>query len=406
MARILLGVTGSIAAYKAAELSRLLTKSGHKVTAVLTRSAREFITPTTFEGLTGQRAYGELFESGLMLHIELERTHEVLAVAPATADVVAKIANGIADDLLTSILLCKTKPAFVAPAMNPEMYENTLYQDNLKKISRHGFRVLDPQAGLMACGEEGVGRMMEPADIQAAIESHLRPKDLSGVKVLVTAGGTQEPLDGVRFLSNPSTGKMGYAVAQEAASRGAEVHLVSGPTLLAPPAGVQFHAVRTARDMEKACLRLFPKVNAVVMAAAVSDFAPEKPRAGKPPKRAFGDSFSMRLIQTPDILNELGRKKNGQVLVGFAAQWGAEHVEEEYVRKLKHKHLDLLVANDVSQKDSGFGADTNRATLVFPDGTQEALPLMSKAALAREIVDRLAALLNGSKARHRRGRKK
>lgn len=397
MADILLGITGSIAAYKAAELARLLAKSGHRVTPVLTRSAREFITPVTFEALTGQRSHSELFESGLMLHIELERRNSALVVAPATADFIAKIAHGIADDLLTSILLCKTKPALVAPAMNPEMYANSLFQENLSKIQKHGFIVLEPTEGLMACGEEGVGRMMEPEDIFTAVTAFLAPKDLAGVRILVTAGGTREPLDDVRFITNASTGKMGFAVAQEAVHRGAKVHLVSGPTALTPPFGARFYPVRTAGEMAGTCRRIFPKVDAVIMAAAVSDFAPERPAAGKPTKRSLGSAYSLRLVQTPDILTEMGKNKNGKLLVGFAAQWGSEGLEEEYARKLREKQLDLLVANDVSRPDSGFAVDTNRAVLVFPDGTTKSLPLLTKAALAAQIINHVADRLKKHK---------
>ncbi len=392
MSRILVGVTGSIAAYKACELVRQLRLKGHEVTVVMTQAAQAFVTPITFESLTGRPVYTNLFESGRMLHIELERNHEALLVAPVTADFIGKLAAGLGDDLLSCLLLCKTKTAFLAPAMNPEMYQNPIVQENIQKLKRLGFQVLPVEEGIAACGEMGPGKLLNIDRIVGEIEASLIPKTLSGMKLLVTAGPTREPLDDIRFLSNPSTGKMGYIIAEEAAQRGAEVRLITGPTLLPPPWNVKMEQVKTAKEMRDACFHNWNQVDAVVMAAAVSDFSPAHPRSGKPGKNTYGKSFQLNLTQTPDILQEMGRRKKNRILVGFSAQWGLAHKPDFYQQKFSQKNLDLLVVNDVSTPDSGFASDTNRVLFVTGQEKVQTFPLQSKSEVAREILNFLASV--------------
>jgi len=392
MSRILVGITGSIAAYKACELVRQLRLKGHKVTVVMTEAAQAFITPITFESLTGNPVYTDLFQSGRMLHIDLERNHEALLVAPVTADFIGKLAAGLADDLLSCLLLCKTKTAFLAPAMNPEMYQNPIVLENIQKLKQRGFYVLPVEEGLAACGEIGPGKLLNIDRIVGEIEAFLTPKTLAGMQLLVTAGPTREPLDEVRFLSNPSTGKMGYVIAEEAAHRGAEVHLITGPTQLSPPWNVQVERVNTAKEMWDACFHHWNRVDAVVMAAAVSDFSPANPKSGKPPKTTYGKTFQLTLAQTPDILQEMGRRKKNHILVGFSAQWGLSRKSDFYQQKFSQKNLDLLVVNDVSTPDTGFASDTNRVLFITGQRKTQAFPLLSKSEVATEILNFLASL--------------
>ncbi len=390
---IVLGVSGGIAAYKAVELARRLTREGYRVKTVMTEHATRLVAPLTFESVTGQEVSVSLWkEPGKpMHHISLAREAELILVAPATANLIAKMASGIADDLLSTTLLAAECPVMVAPAMNAAMFRHPATRHNLEVLKKRGVEVLGPASGPLACGEEGEGRMLEAEELLEAVKRRLAIRmDMAGVRVLVTAGGTREPLDAVRFLGNRSTGKMGFALAEAASRRGAEVVLVSGPTWLDPPPGVTFIPVETAREMMEAVLSEADKAEAVIKAAAVADFAPVRVREGKIKKERA--ELLLELERTPDILAELGgRKRPGQVLVGFAAE--TEELLENAREKMRRKNLDMVVANDVSAEGCGFASDDNRATLLFPDGTCEELPRMSKKRLAEEIMDRVVGML-------------
>jgi phosphopantothenoylcysteine decarboxylase / phosphopantothenate---cysteine ligase len=389
---IVLGVSGGIAAYKAVDLARRLIKEGYRVKTVMTANATRLVTPLTFESVTGSDVATSLFREGgqPMYHISLAQEADLVLVAPATADILAKMAAGIADDLLSTTLLSTRAPVIVAPAMNTSMYLHPATRHNLSVLRERGIVVVGPASGSLACGEEGEGRMVEPDELLEAVKRELEGQgSLRGVKVLVTAGGTREPLDAVRFLGNRSSGKMGFALAEAARRQGAEVVLVSGPTWLEPPPGVAFHVVETARQMYQRVLEEAGDAEVVIKAAAVADFTPAKVLPGKVKKEEA--ELTLELERTPDILAELGvRKRPGQVLVGFSAETG--QVLENAAAKLGRKNLDLMVANDVSRPDAGFEVDTNQAWLVSADGAAEELPMMSKAELARVVVERVAEL--------------
>ena len=394
---VLLGVSGGIAAFRTCELARLLVREGATVQAVLTEYAARFVGPLTFQALTGRPAEiglgGNLARAG-MDHVELGREADLIVVAPATANTLAKIAHGLADNLLTTTVLASTCPVVLAPAMNTRMWQNPVTADNVRRLGGYDrFRLVGPALGSLACGEEGPGRMAEPGEILFAATSVLMPKDLAGHRLLVTAGPTREALDPVRFLTNRSSGRMGYALAEAAVLRGAEVVLVSGPTSLAPPAFVKLVPVVTAAEMAAAVTRHARWAQAVLMAAAVADFRPKKASAQKIAKADGG--LEVQWVRTRDILASLGRRKEKPVLVGFAAQTGDPIPAAR--KKRKAKKLDLVVANDVSLPDAGFDVDTNRVHLVGPDGV-ESLDLMSKHEVADRILDRVAALLPGRKA--------
>lgn len=395
---ITLGVTGSIAAYKAAELASLLSKAGADVHVIMTASAQKFVAPATFATLTGNPVQTDLFAGTdglggaggpLLPHIELAKA-DLLVVAPATANILAKAAHGLADDLLSAALLAAPGPVLFCPAMNVHMYRNPATQANLAALKKYGHHVLEPGKGPLACGETGEGRLPEPPEIVAEIARLLGPaKDLQGLSVLVTAGGTREPIDPVRFLSNRSSGKMGYALAGAAAARGADVTLVTAPTALAVPGGVKAVLVETAQQMFEAVLEHFPRADIVIKAAAVADYRPARTAAQKIKKE--GETLVIELVKNPDILLELGRlKKPGQVLVGFAAE--TENLLANARRKLEEKNVDLLVANDVIRPGAGFGADTNLVKLIYRDGRVVDLPLMKKTELAHRILDAALAL--------------
>lgn len=389
--QIVLGVTGGIAAYKAAELVRELVRSGAEVFVVMTRSAQAFITPLTFQALSGNKVTTELFslteESGIG-HIALADRAELLVIAPATANVIGKIAGGIADDMLTTIVLATKAPALLAPAMNVHMWENPVCQENIQKLRGRGFHFIDPEAGDLACGYEGKGRLAEIPAIVEEIRSILSPKDLSGETFLVTAGPTEEPIDPVRFLSNRSSGKMGFAVARAARLRGARVTLVSGPSALPSPSGVKFIPVRTAAEMREAVLRSLPGVSVLVMAAAVSDY---RPRGISPEKiKKSRADLTLPLELNPDILQEAGQRKEKQLLIGFAAE--TERLLVNARKKLAEKNLDLIVANDVSLPGAGFAVDTNIVKLIDRSGKIEELALMGKEDLADRLLDRVLLL--------------
>lgn len=386
---IILGVTGCIAAYKAAAILRLLQEAGADVMPVMTRSAKRFITPLTLEKLSGHKVRLELFDpegTTRIEHIGLARKSDLLLVAPATANVVGKFANGIADDFLSTLYLSTKTPVIVAPAMNVEMWRHPALQANLNALVERGVEIVEPDSGYLACGEEGEGRLAEPEKIVDAVLGRFRAgKSLLGKRVLVTAGPTLEDIDPVRFLSNRSSGKMGYAIAREARHRGAEVVLVSGPTRLEPPSGIEMVAVRSAREMAQAVLARFDGVHVVVMAAAVSDFTPVE-TSGEKIKKAQAAPL-LRLQRTADILERLAKRKAHQILVGFAAESSA--VRENSLKKLREKGLDLIVGNDISRNDVGFEADSNQVILLGRDGSEESLPRLPKAEVARRLWDRI-----------------
>jgi phosphopantothenoylcysteine decarboxylase/phosphopantothenate--cysteine ligase len=392
---VLLGVTGGIAAYKACILVRLLRLQGASVRVVMTRSAERFVGPATFAALSDHRVYTDLFEEpGVVLHVRLAHEADIAVVAPATANVLAKLAQGIADDLLTSTLLEATCPLVLAPAMHAGMWEHPATQANVNVLSSRGARIVGPAHGSLAAGDEGPGRMTEPEGIVQAIEDVLSSAgDLAGRRIVVTAGPTWEPIDPVRFVGNRSTGKMGFAVATEAFERGAAVTLVVGPGTVEPPAGPALVRVTTADEMRRAVLDAAADAEAVVMAAAVADFRPETSAEDKL-KKDLGPP-EVRLVPTPDILAalrtaELGSKR-GPVLVGFAAE--TRDVEASGREKLRRKGVHLLVANEVGRAGTGFGSDTNRAAILAADGEEVGMREWTKRELAAAICDRLAKLL-------------
>jgi phosphopantothenoylcysteine decarboxylase/phosphopantothenate--cysteine ligase len=393
--RIILGVCGGIAAYKSVELVRLLGKEGAQVRVVMTQAATAFVGPITFEALSGKPVWTDLFQGNretAMQHIAWADDTDAVVIAPATANIIGKMAHGIADDPLTTLLLAVQIPVMITPSMNVKMYQNRITQDNLRRLKTFGFHVLEPAAGPMACGDNGLGRLPKPQTIVAYLRRLVSPADLEGVSVLITAGPTREPMDPVRFLSNPSSGKMGYALARAAYRRGAKVVLVSGPTCLDNPFGVRVIRIGTAEEMKNAVLQHLDSADIIIKAAAVSDYSPIAMSNQKIKKG--NDNLVVELGRTPDILTRLGQMKGSRILVGFAAE--TERVIENAEAKLKEKNLDLIVANDVGIPDSGFGADTNRVTLIFRDGRRESLSLMTKDALADLILDRVVRIKQGA----------
>jgi phosphopantothenoylcysteine decarboxylase/phosphopantothenate--cysteine ligase len=399
-ARVLLGVSGGIAAYKVVEVARSLSELGAEVTVVMTRSAKRFVGRQTFASVTGREVVTEIFsDSGEVTHVELARATDVVVLAPATAHTLSRLATGAADDLLSSTLLMARCPVLIVPAMHSEMWEHPATQANCAVLAERGAHFLGPASGPLVSGDSGSGRMVEPSEIVDAVLDLLKaPVQLAGKRVLVTAGGTQEPIDPVRFIGNRSSGLMGFALASEASQRGAKVTLIVGDTSLQPPSGVDVVRVRSAEDMRAAVLEVAADADVVIKAAAVADFRPSK-AAEKKLKKAAG-APSVELVPTPDILKELGNnptlRKPGSLLVGFAAE--TESDPEELGRlaaaKRTSKGADLIVANDVSSSDSGFGTRTNRAVIAGPDGIVD-VGLVSKTALARAVVDAVVRLLKG-----------
>lgn len=387
----MLGVSGGIACYKAVELVRLLVKAGFRVQVIMTRGAMEFVTPLTFQTLSANPVATETFnltQESEIGHINLADSADLFVIAPATANVIGKIAGGIADDLLTTVVMATRAPILLAPAMNIHMYENPILQENLRKLRRLGYHLMEPAEGFLACGYEGKGRLPEPEAILAEIQRLLSKKDLTGEKFLITAGPNREPIDPVRYISNRSSGKMGYALARAALRRGAEVVLVSGPTGLEPPGGARLISVTTAAEMQDAVLKEFPHCTAVVMAAAVADYRPaavaeQKIKRGREP-------LELRLEPNPDILEALGRRRDGKILIGFAAE--TENLAANAEKKLRKKNLDMIVANNVAEPGSGFDGDTNVATIIDRGGAKRSLPLLSKDELADRIYDHFLAL--------------
>ncbi len=390
--KAILGVTGCIAAYKSAQVLRLLQTEGFEVLPVMTRHAERFIGSLTLEKLSGNHVLSDLFQdrSAEIEHIALARRSDILAVAPATANILAKFAHGIADDFLSTLYVSTTTPVVVAPAMNVEMWRHPATQANLALLRERDVTIVEPQPGYLACGEVGEGRLAEPEEIVRAMLSRLpRDESLKGRRVLVTAGPTIEDIDPVRFISNRSSGKMGYAVAQEAVRRGAEVVLVSGPTALDPPSGAEFIAVRSAAQLESEVLERSREADIVVMAAAVGDYTPEERHLSKLKKSEGGVTIALK--RTTDVLKTLGERKNGRFLVGFAAE--SENLLENARSKLRDKNLDLIVANDITIEASGFQSESNQVALIPADGPERELPLMPKPEVARIIWDEVAERL-------------
>jgi phosphopantothenoylcysteine decarboxylase/phosphopantothenate--cysteine ligase len=410
--RITLGVTGGVAAYKAAELVRRLQQEGFSVQVVMTRGAREFVTPLTFAALSGQKVITDLFadssggEANLesaIEHIAVAQRTDLLLVAPATADILAKFARGIADDFLTTLYLASTAPVVVAPAMNVNMWNHAATQENVKILRARGVNVVDPAEGYLACGMTGAGRLAGQEAIVAAVREALKAqRDLDGETVLITAGPTCEDLDPVRYITNRSSGKMGYAVAEAAALRGAKVILVSGPTNLEVPAGVERIDVRTARDMHHAVVDHIAGSSIAIFAAAVADYRPTEQHAEKIKKDNAPLTISFE--PTTDILAEVTKNKGQKIIVGFAAE--TDRVAENARKKLSAKNADLIVANDVTAEGAGFDQDTNVVTLFSSDGRDLALPKMSKSEVAQRILDevlRLRTVLLGTTTAKRSG---
>jgi phosphopantothenoylcysteine decarboxylase/phosphopantothenate--cysteine ligase len=401
--RITLGVTGGVAAYKAAELVRRLQQDGFTVQVVMTRSAREFVTPLTFAALSGQKVITDLFsdaggEANLesaIEHIAVAQRTDLLLVAPATADSLAKFARGIADDFLSTLYLASTAPVVLAPAMNVNMWNHAATQDNIAALRARGAKIVDPDEGYLACGMTGAGRLAGQDAIVAAVHEALKShRDLDGETVLVTAGPTCEDLDPVRYLTNRSSGKMGYAVAEVAAERGAKVFLVTGPTALETPAGVERIDVRSAEEMHRAVVARFSGSSIAVLAAAVADYRPVQQSSTKIKKNSH--ALAISLEPTTDILADVARNKGATMVVGFAAE--TDHVAENARKKLTAKNADLIVANDVTAEGAGFELDTNIVTLFSRDGRDLPLPKLTKKEVAHRILDEVVRLRSSARS--------
>ena len=389
--KILLGVTGGIAAYKAAELTRGLVKLGAQVKVIMTENASEFITPLTLQTLSGNPVYKDMFtllEWSEIGHIALADYADLIVIAPATANVIGKIASGLADDLLTTTIMATKAPVLFCPAMNSNMFNNPIVQRNMIELTERGYPFIQPASGELACKVEGQGRLPDPAEIIEAIEDILSQKDLIGETILVTAGPTREAFDPVRFITNYSSGKMGYAIAKAACRRGAKVILISGPTSLALPAGVQCVAVTTAVEMREAVLSHLGGASVVIKAAAVSDYRPAR-KADSKIKKGSTD-LQITLERNPDIISEIGKMKGDKILVGFAME--TEDLVENAKKKLLEKNLDLIVANDLNTAGSGFQVDTNVVKLIGRNRDIEELPLMEKTEVADRILDRIKVI--------------
>ncbi len=394
---ILIGVTGGIAAYKVVEVASRLKKSGANVKVIMTKHATEFVSPRTFQEITNNAVSVEMFGDAAnfnIAHVALANWADLMLIAPATANFLAKAAHGIADDLLTTTILAFDKKILVAPSMNTKMFENPATQANLSVLKSRGVEILEPNAGILACGTSGKGRLPEPIDICAAVKKFFAPKTLSGKKILVTAGGTVEAIDPVRYIGNRSSGRMGFEIAKAAVKAGAEVVLISGKSELEPPRGLKsFVKVESALKMREEVLKEFKSVDAVIMSAAVADYRVKAPAAQKIKKSA--ETLTLELVKNPDILRELGGLKKSQVLVGFAAE--TQNILEYANKKLVEKNLDFIVANDVTAEGAGFGVSTNIASIIWRGGDVETFDKMSKAALAEKIIERVANLLSKDK---------
>jgi phosphopantothenoylcysteine decarboxylase/phosphopantothenate--cysteine ligase len=394
--KILLGISGGIAAYKVADWVRSLRREGATVTVVMTEAARNFVTPTTFAALSGNRVYQGMFDEQdveNIPHITLAREADLVLIAPATAQTISRLAHGAADELLSTIVLATSVKILLCPAMNSRMLEHPATRKNIGLLKEYGYRIIEPACGSMACGEEGPGRLPEWHTVRDAVLEAFLPQDLSGQTILVTAGPTREPFDPVRFISNRSSGRMGYALASTARQRGGEVTLISGPTNIQPPPGVNFIRVTAAAEMYEEVMKRSREMSVIVKAAAVSDYRPADISEHKIKKGE--QSLEISLERNPDILQELGlrreREKKPNILVGFAAE-SRDHLDEGR-RKLTAKKLDLIAVNDIKAEGAGFEVETNRITLIDKDGTAEELPLLSKEETAHRIWDTVVRLL-------------
>ncbi len=386
--KIVLGVTGGIAVYKAAELTRALIKEGAQVKVIMTKSAQEFASPLTFQTLSGDMVYTDMFVPTAkydMAHISLAEYADVFIIAPATGNVIGKIASGIADDLLTTTIMATDRPVLICPAMNDKMLANKAVQENIHKLKKYGYEVMDSAFGELACKTSGSGRLPETSDIVEAVAALITPKDLTGERILVTAGPTEEPLDPVRFITNLSSGKMGYALARVASRRGAKVTLITGPTNLSLPPVDKIVHIRTAREMYEAVLQHYKKSSIIIKAAAVADYRPATEAAEKIKKN--GQPLSLMLDRNPDIISEIGKSKGRRILVGFAME--TQNLLANARDKLKRKKLDFIVANSLRDEGAGFQTDTNIITIIDRGGNVEALPIMTKIDAAAKILDRI-----------------
>jgi len=387
---IVLGITGGIAAYKAADIASKLTQAGARVEVVMTESATKFIAPLTLRSITGRPVVTDMFEPASewsIEHIALAEAADVVAIAPATANVIAQLAAGIADDMLCCTVLATRAPVIVAPAMHTDMFQNSITQDNLAKLKARGFIIIDPAYGRLASGKIGIGRLAEVETIVGTIKQVLgRGGDLADKRIVVTAGGTQEPIDPVRHIGNRSSGKMGYAMAEAARDRGAKVKLITAPTALPEPAGIEVIHIQTATQMKDAVAKATAQADALIMAAAVADYQSKAVAKAKIKKES--PSLSLELTRTPDILTEV---KGNFLKVGFAAE--SEDIVANARQKLEKKQLDLIVANDITDASSGFGVDTNKVTLIDRDGKVESLPLLTKREVADKILDKVVEFL-------------
>jgi phosphopantothenoylcysteine decarboxylase/phosphopantothenate--cysteine ligase len=387
---IVLGITGSIAAYKSAELVRLLKMDGAKVRVVMTANAQWFMNPLTFKTLSDNEVIGDMFShpGSPLSHISLAQNSDLIVVAPATANIIGKIAHGIGDDFLSTLMLAASCKILLCPAMDREMFSNSTVQANILSLNERGFIIMEPEEGMLASGAIGLGRFPDPSTIMEEIQHILDDKDLARVKVLVTAGPTIEYIDPVRIVTNRSSGKMGYALARAAKRRGAEVTLVSGPTCLEPPRGINTIHIKTADDMRKVVFDSYGSNDVVIKAAAVCDYKPLL-KAQEKKKKKEG-ATAVKMVPTPDILAELGKVKGNTLLVGFAAET-TNHVSNA-VEKIRKKNLDLIILNDVSKEDRGFAADLNEVSIIDRKGIVEKIPLMSKEDIADKIIDRIKRL--------------
>ena len=387
MANIIVGVTGGIAAYKAAELVSFLGKQGHDVRCIMTEAGQQFITPLTLQALSGNPVYTDLFAlqdnpEWKVEHIGLAHWADLILIVPATADFIGKVANGLADDLLSTCVMASKAPVYFAPAMNDQMYLNPIVQRNIQTLRDAGYGFVDPVEGNLACGTSGKGKMASPQQIAEVVHT-LRDQDLFGLRFVITAGPTRETIDPVRFLTNHSSGKMGYALARQAAYRGADVVLISGPVQLEAPYGVQMVYVESAQQMFEAIQQHYADADVIIKSAAVADYRPKTVATQKIKKT--DDDLTLALERNTDILAWLGEHKTNQVLIGFAAE--TNDVQQNALGKLERKHLDFIAANDVTKAHSGFGKDTNQVTLYGADGSVTALPVLSKDDTANRILD-------------------
>jgi len=393
--KVVLGVSGGIAAYKAVELLRFLSKEGAEVYVVMTENAKQFVTPLTFEALSGHPVYHEIFgsqASASMEHIRAAENADLMIVAPATANSIGKMAHGLADDPLSTLFSAFAGPVLVAPAMNDKMWGNPAVQENIRILKKRGVGIVEPEAGELACGTVGLGRLAEPERLLEAVCKCLnRQRDLAGLRVLVTAGPTREPLDPVRFITNRSSGKMGYAIARQARSRGAKVTLVSGPTHLEPPFDVTLLNCQRTGEMAKLVLDHLPQCDVLIMTAAVGDFAPESVQKEKIKKNGE-EPLVLNLQPTQDILREVAEKKSNQLIIGFAAE--SENIVQSATEKLQRKQLDMIVANDISAPGIGFQSDNNQVILINRKAQVESLPLLTKTEIADILLDRILGQLN------------